>query len=180
VQNSPGQFKQVVVLGLHFQLPHGVQLNAATNVTPLGQIRYTAYATTYASRGVGSDSPGATFSGKFFSNVVRGTVVNPQDEPIAGAALLIGGELAVTDSEGNFQVRRKKAGTVNLEVAFDEFTTPGSYVVVSAPATVLAAREDGAQDYKIILRRVPYVSSTAGPSNRVPTPEEQTAPPDVY
>ncbi len=155
VQNSPGQFKQVVVVGLHFQLPHGVQFNADTTVTPLGQIRYTAYASTYASHGLGRDSSGASFSGAFFHNVVHGTVVNPQDEPIEGAALLIGGELAVTDSEGHFLVRMKKPVSLDLQVAFDEFTASGSYVTVSAPTTVKATNEETAQDYTIVLRRVP-------------------------
>jgi hypothetical protein len=155
VQNSPGLFKQVVVVGLHFQLPHSVQFNADTTVTPLGQIRYTAYANTYASHGLGRDSSGASFSGAFFRNVVRGVVVNPQEEPIAGAALLIGGELAVTDSEGNFLVRMKKPGSLDLQVAFDQFTAPGSYVVVSAPTSVKATSEESAQEYKVVLRRVP-------------------------
>jgi hypothetical protein len=37
------QLKQVIVVSLHLQLPHGVQFNAGTNVTPLGQTRYSAY-----------------------------------------------------------------------------------------------------------------------------------------
>jgi len=156
VQNAPGQFKQVVVLGLHFQLPHGVQFNMATNVTPLGQVRYTAYASTYAYHGQGSDSPGASFTGAFFRNVVRGRVVDAQDEPIAGAALRIGGELTVTDSEGDFLLRVKKPGQLNLQVAFEEFTAAGNYVAISAPATVSAMREEAAQNYKIVLKQVPY------------------------
>jgi hypothetical protein len=164
IQNSPGQFKQVIVVGLHFGLPHGVQLNASTNVTPLGQVKYTAYASTYAYHGMGSDSPGASFSGAFFRNVVRGHVVDPQDEPVAGAALRIGNELAITDSEGNFLVRLKKAGNLNLEVAFDEFTAPGSYVLVSALPTVKAVRDENAQDYKIVLRRVPVAPPSTKPA----------------
>ena len=35
---------------------------------------------------------------------------------------------------------------------------PGSYIVVSAPAAVRATREEDAQDYKIVLRRVPVAS----------------------
>jgi hypothetical protein len=170
VQNSPGQFKQVIVLGLHFQLPHGVQLNMSTNVTPLGQVRYTAYASTYAYHGMGNDSPGASFSGKFFSNVVRGHVLDMQDEPIAGAAVRIGADVAVSDSEGNFLIRLKKAGDLNLQVAFDEFTAPGSYVAISAPSTVKATREDDAPDYKIVLKRVPYAQAS-DPSKRTSEPD---------
>ena len=67
-----------MVLGLHFQLPHGVQFNMDTNVTPLGQVRYTAYGSTYAYRGLGNTSPGTSFSGAFFQNVVRGEVLDPR------------------------------------------------------------------------------------------------------
>ena len=159
VQAGPNQLKQVVVVSLHFQLPHGVQFDAATNVTPLGQLRYTAYASTYAYRGLGPASPGTSFSGAFFRNAVHGQVLDPQGEPIEGAALRIGADLAVTDSGGNFIVRLKKAGDLNLRVAFDEFTAPGNYVVVQAPATVRAASEESAQAYLIVLRRLPNTAS---------------------
>jgi hypothetical protein len=167
-QSSSGQFKQVIVLGLHFQLPHGLQLNASTNVTPLGQVRYTAYASTYAYHGLGTDSPGASYSGAFFHNVVRGRVLDPQGQPIAGAALWIGEDLAVSDSDGEFLVRVKKAGEMNLKVAFDEFTAPGNYVVVQSPETVRAASEDSSQEYEIVLRRVANAPPPASPAKNSP------------
>lgn len=172
VQSPSGQFKQVMVLGLHFQLPHGMQFNMDTDVTPLGQIRYTAYGTTYAYHGMGRESSGTSFTGKFFQNVVRGQVLDPNGEPVAGAALQIGPELAVTDSEGNFMVRLKKAGVLTLKIAFDEFTTPGRYVIVQAPQTVKAAREDSAEDYSIVLRRIPNGVSSADPSHQQDTPDQ--------
>ncbi len=171
VQSPNGQFKQVMVLGLHFQLPHGMQFNLDTNVTPLGQVRYTAYGTTYAYHGMGRDSSGTSFTGKFFQNVVRGQVLDPDGEPVAGAALQIGPELAVTDSEGNFMVRVKKAGELSLKIAFDDFTAPGRYVIVEAPQTVKAAHEDSAQEYSIVLRRIPNGVSSADPSHQPDMPE---------
>ena len=156
---GPGQLKQVMVLGLHFQLPHGLQFNMDSNVTPLGQVRYTAYGSTYAYRGLGQTSPGTSFSGAFFKNVVRGEVLDPEGLPIAGAALRIGPELAVTDSDGNFLVRLKKGGDLPLEVAFEEFTAPGNYALVQAPPTVKAALEDSSQDYTIVLRRLKNAAS---------------------
>jgi len=173
VQNGPGQFKQVMVLGLHFQLPHGVQFNMDTNVTPLGQVRYTAYGSTYAYHGIAQASPGTSFSGAFLRNVVRGEVLDPQGEPIAGAALRIGTELTVTDSYGDFMVRLKKADNLELKVAFDEFTAPGNYVIVEAPATVKPAREESAEKYRIVLRRLPNAISSTDPS---PQPRESPAP----
>lgn len=164
VQAGPNQLKQIVVVSLHLQLPHGVQFNAQTNVTPLGKLAYTAYASSYAYRGMGPAAPGTSFSGAFFQNAVHGRVLDSQGAPIEGAALRIGAELAVTDSDGNFTVRVKKAGDLKLKVAFEEFTTPGNYVVVQAPETVRAARADSAQSYTIILRRVRNTMSTADPS----------------
>ena len=171
VQNTPGQFKQVMVVGLHFQLPHGVQFNMDSDVTPLGQVRYTAYGSTYAYRGLGRTSPGTSFSGAFLRNVVRGEILDPAGDPIGGAAVRIGNELAVTDSEGNFMVRLKKPGELNLKVAFDEFTAPGRYVIVQAPETVNATREDAAEVYSIVLRRMPNGISFAEPSHPSELPD---------
>lgn len=165
VQAGPGQLKQVIVVGLHFQLPRGIQFNAGTNVTPLGQIRYTTYASTYAYHGLGPASPGASFSGAFFQNSVHGRVLNPEGQPIEGAAVRVGAEMAFTDSDGNFIVRVKKSGELDLKIAFDEFTTPGNYVVVQAPPTVKAVRDDSAELYKIILRRLPNSVSASDPQN---------------
>ncbi len=166
VQSGPSQFKRIMVVGLHFQLPRGMQFNLDTAVTPLGQVRYTAYGSTYAYHGLGRPSPGTSFSGAFFQNVVRGQVLDPEGQPIVGAALRIGPELAVTDSEGNFMVRVKKAGVLDLKIVFEEFTAPGSYVIVQAPATVKAAREDSAEQYTIVLRRVPNASAPADASHQ--------------
>ena len=165
LQAGPNQLKQVIVIGLHFQLLRGIQFNAGTNVTPLGQIRYTTYASTYAYRGLGPVSPGASFSGAFFQNAVHGQVLNPDGQPIEGAALRIGSELAFTDSGGNFIVRMKKAGDLDLKIAFDDFTIPGNYVVVQAPATVKAVRDDSAEIYKIVLRRIPNAVSASKPAS---------------
>jgi hypothetical protein len=177
VPSASGQFKQVMVLSLHFQLPYGVQFNMDTDVTPLGQIRYTAYGSTYAYRGLGRSSSGASFTGSFFKNTVRGQVLDPDGEPIAGAALQIGPELAVTDSEGNFMLRLKKSGELKLKIAFDEFTAPGKYVIVNAPPTVKATSKESAQEYSIVLRRIPNGVTSADPSHQPDLPDH---PPDSH
>jgi len=176
VQSPGGQFKQVMVLGLHFQLPHSMQFNMDTNVTPLGQVRYTAYGSTYLYHGLGNTSPGTSFSGAFFRNVVRGEVLDPDGSPIPGAALQIGPDLAVSDSDGNFMVRVKKSGELSLKVDFQEFTAPGRYVIVQAPQTVKATREDSAQEYSIVLRRLPNGESSADPSHQPDAPDNPTRP----
>jgi len=173
VQSSSGQFKQVMVLGLHFQLPHGVQFNVDSNVTPLGQVQYTAYGSTYAYRGMGNSAPGTSFTGSFFQNIVRGKVVNSQGEPIEGAALRIGSELAITDTDGNFMVRVKKEGELELKIEFSEFTAPGNYVVERAPSTVKAMREESAQEYTVVLRRTLNAPRPDDPSHPLSQPNLQ-------
>jgi hypothetical protein len=73
-------------------------------------------------------------------------------------------------------VRVKKSGELDLKIAFDEFTTPGNYVVVQAPPTVKAVRDDSAELYKIILRRMPNTVSASDPKNG---PLNPTLPPDL-
>ncbi len=176
VPNAAGQFKQVMVLGLHFQLPHGVQFNMDTDVTPLGQVLYTAYGSTYEYRGMKNTSPGTSFSGAFFQYMVRGEVLDPEGEPIPGAALKIGSELAITDSDGNFMVRMKKPGEVSLKIAFEEFTAPGRYVIVQAPQTVKATRKESALEYSIVMRRLPNGVTTADPSHQQDLPDQPLRP----
>jgi len=173
-QSASGQFKQVMVMSLHFQLPHGVQFNMDTNVTPLGQVLYTAYGSTYAYHGLGNTSPGTSFSGSFFQNVVRGQVLDSNGDSIAGAALQIGPGLAISDSDGNFMLRVKKGGEMNLKIAFDEFTVPGKFVIVQAPQTVKATREDSAQEYSVVLRRLPNGVASADPSHQTDSTAQPT------
>jgi hypothetical protein len=146
-----------------------------SDVTPLGQTRYTAYATGYAYRGPGQTSGGTSFSGAFLQNVVRGEVLDPAGQPVEGAALRIGPELTVTDSEGNFMVRVKKAGPLSLKISFEDFTAPGKYVIVQAPATVQATKEEAAQVYTVVLRRIPNGVSSADPSHQPDLPETPPA-----
>jgi hypothetical protein len=142
----PGQpqFRQVLALGLHFQLPHGVQLNFGTVASPT----------------LRSLSDGTSASTAIFVNIVGGRVEDASGEPIAGAAIRIGRDLVFSDSRGLFFTRVKSPGDLPLVVALEEFTAPGAYAVVSAPAIVCAAREDTALEYKVILKRVPALSSS--------------------
>jgi carboxypeptidase family protein len=103
-------------------------------------------------------------------NVIKGEVLDPSGQPIEGAAVQIGTEVAVTDSEGNFMVRVKKSGDLSLKIAFDDFTVPGKYAIVQAPATVRATNDDAAQIYTIVLRRLPTGVSSADPSHQTDSP----------
>jgi hypothetical protein len=155
--SAPGlpQFRQVLVLGLHFQLPHGIQFNYGTDVSTNGQVHYTAYGTSIGYRTIKGSPGGPQYASAFYSNVARGRVVDPSGQPVAGAAVLIGKTLAFSDSAGKFLVRVKSPGELPLEVAVEDFTAPGAFAVVSAPPKVRATQEDSAQEYNIVVKRVP-------------------------
>ncbi|MBZ5660702.1 MAG: carboxypeptidase-like regulatory domain-containing protein [Acidobacteriia bacterium] len=159
---APGvpQFRQVMVLGLHFQLPFGMQLNYGTDVSTDGQMRYTAYGTSIGYHTIKGTPGGPQLAGSFYSNVARGRVVDASGQPVAGAAILIGKTLAFSDSKGIFLVRMKSSGELPLEVSLDDFTAPGAFAVVSAPPKVLVTREDSAQEYEVIVKRVPPQSAS--------------------
>jgi hypothetical protein len=151
---GPQQFKQVLVLGLHFQLPRGIQIRVDTNVGPTGKVRYTSYATSYGYREM-SATPGASSSGGFFRYVVRGRVSDIDGQPLEGAAVLIGEEQAFTNSQGEFFVRVRRDRAVPFAVAVGEFVAPGRYEVVSAPSTVLPALDGEETAYAVVVRRLP-------------------------
>jgi len=125
-----------------------------SSISPSGQVRYTSYATTYSYRAM-SASPGASSSGGFFRYLVSGRVVDPDGNPLEGAAVEIGGELAFTNSQGTFDVRLRKNQTVPFAVALNEFVVPGRYEVVSAPDRVVPALDGAQKDYTIVVRRLP-------------------------
>jgi len=165
VSAGPAQFKQVLVLGMHFQLPRGIQFQADTSVDPTGKVRYTTYATSYGYHAM-SASPGASSSGGFFRYLVSGRVVDMDGHPVEGAAVRIGGDLAFTNSEGAFNMRLRKDQALPFAVAFEEFVTPGRYEVLSAPERVLPALEGEEQLYDVVVRRLP---NAPAPPARTPS-----------
>lgn len=145
-------FKQALALTLRFHLFGNLELNAGTYVAPDGRVRYTAYTRTFLYHGpFSAEAPAVVIFHKY---LIHGRVTDEEERPIRGAALRIDGEMAFTDSDGEFFVRKRKTGPYRLEVVVSEFLQPGRYEVLSAPTTVTAARDDEATPVLIILRRV--------------------------
>ncbi|MBI1750200.1 MAG: hypothetical protein HY234_01755 [Acidobacteria bacterium] len=152
------QFKQVIAASARLRLWNGIEVNGASDVTPLGKVRFTVYATGFAYRGVSYGRGSAPASGAIYSYVVRGRVLEEGGQPVRGAAVKIDGELVFSDSQGSFFLRRKKQKECELSVALDQFILPGNYQVVSAPKTVKAAREEMAEMYEVVLKRLKNVA----------------------
>jgi len=149
------QFRQVLALTLRFQLPHDMQASLDTQISPLGETRYSAHMASYLYRGFGPHAGNRVPSNAFSDYIVQGRVLEVQGQPVSGAALLIDSELVFADSRGQFFLRRNKQREYPLEVALDQFMLPGKYEVVSAPSRVRTAREGQGETVEIVLRRLP-------------------------
>lgn len=81
--------------------------------------------------------------------LVRGIVRDPSGRPVAGAAVLVGKEMAFTDLDGTFFVRFRKAKTVPIKVVPRDFRAPGNWRVISAPDLVTPQPKDNTKAVNI-------------------------------
>jgi hypothetical protein len=150
----PGQspFRQVLSLNFRGKVWKDMDLHAATNYTPLGQTRYTAYVTNELySDGTGLVAAGRSAGRAIPPYAVRGLVLDEDNRPIFGAALIIDPDQVFTDSDGAFVCRKKKSGEYDLKVDLANFLFPEELVVVSAPARVQATGP-GADQNQVVVR----------------------------
>lgn len=152
----PGQpaFRQVALLHLRWLLPRGLELHADTNVTPLGRVRYTAYADSVSYL----DSAGSTRPSsrrKFAPCAVLGGVYDESGSAVSGAAVAVDGQLVFSDSDGQFLAPMPRCISYPFRVVHQEFLTLETYTVVAAPSFVVAAPESTAAPVRVLLRRTP-------------------------
>ena len=146
------QFKQALVLRFELRLIGDMQLQGGTDIAPDGSVRYTSYGSSFLYHQGMPQVHGPALS--FPKYLLQGQVADEKGNPIAGAALRIGGEEVFTDSGGRFFLRVRKAGPHRLEVVFGNFLAPGSYMLVSAPGEVTAGGENQAGEISIVVRRL--------------------------
>jgi hypothetical protein len=161
----PGQspFRQVLSLNFRGRIWRDMDIHAATNYTPLGQTRYTAYVTNELySDGSGLVAPGKAAGRALPPYLIRGVVRDEQKQPVFGAAVTVNRQQVFTDTDGVFVMREKKGGEYGFVVDLSNFLFPGAYQVVSAPAKVLASPENSPDAPIVVtLRRVGTESETA-------------------
>lgn len=148
-------FEQALALNASYRITGPWQITAASNVAPDGHLRYSLGASTYLYRfrGLATNARADSFS--IARYLVQGVVKDDRGNPLEGAALHIGKEVAYSDSSGRFMVRFSKRGPFPLSVVPEEFITNGVYEVVSAPSQANAETEDNASDVQVVVRRVP-------------------------
>ena len=114
-----------------------------------GRLRYSAGASTLLTPH--SHGGGEYQSLKLAKYVIRGHVRDERGAPIPGAALRIGNDVVVTNTDGEFLLREKKGGAYSLTVEFEQFLNPLQFRVVTAPPTVTAVSEESAPDILVVL-----------------------------
>ena len=137
----PGQspFRQILSLNFRGKVWRDMDLHAATNYTPLGQTRYTAYVTDELySDGAGLVAAGRSAGRSIPPYLIRGEVHDEQNQPVFGAAVLIDRQEIFTDSDGVFELPEKKGGEYDLKVDLANFLFPSKFEIVSAPKRIRA------------------------------------------
>ena len=147
-------FVQTTSASITLQLPHSSTASLSTVQMPDGSMRWTSYGGSFFQgplQGAALPSIGRSSSkpGKY---VVNGLVLDERGSPVEGAAVMIGQELAIADSEGKFFVRMKYTKPVAISVDLAEFAAPGKWEVVSCPASAVPGT-DAAEAIQIRLKR---------------------------
>lgn len=146
-------FEQALAVNASIRVRGPLQVSVVSNVDPTGHVRYSFGANTYLYRlrGMAANavSPDSFSIAKY---LIQGVVKDELGNPVEGAALHVGKEIAYTDSSGRFQVRVSKHGPYAISVVPDEFLTNTTYEVDSAPAQARAETDDLAAELQILVR----------------------------
>jgi hypothetical protein len=162
-------FRSTLNLTARLQLGN-YSTSLGTYVRQDGSIDYSASGSTFLYMGgLGGIQPQQVGTGGGMGRyVIRGVVRDDGGQPVEGAALDLGGELAFTNSAGEFFVRVRRPTAYDLSVRLEEFLFPGRWEVVSAPARVQAEREGAAPGIEVILRHPAPAPAAPAPAPVVP------------
>jgi hypothetical protein len=146
-------FERALALNVRFAISSETQLTGGSFVDPLGHTRYTFGINKYFYRFKGKsgvDAPGPLY--RFPKYSISGIVLDVGGNPIGGAAIHVGDQVAYSDAHGRFMVRVDKRAPYKLTVALDEFIVPGVFEVNESP-TIATPGNDGTASVKIVLTR---------------------------
>ena len=135
VATDPGNpFQQAMTFDARVRLPRNFALHAGSNIGPTGLTQYTfELASSFARDAIIADS---VSQGGLGVNTLRGRVVEPNGQPVEGAAVMVGTERLYSDADGIFFFREKHPHKYPFKVLPNEFVSPWTYVTRSAPVEV--------------------------------------------
>jgi outer membrane protein OmpA-like peptidoglycan-associated protein len=154
--------------------------NLGTYVRPDGAVDYSASGGTFLYMGAFGGVQPQQLGQSLGRYVVRGVVRDDAGAPVEGAAVGLNGDLAFTNSRGEFFVRVRRPQRYELSVPLQEFLLPGHWEIVTAPTEAVAEPEEGAPGIEIILRRAvpaapaPAPTPVPAPADSAPAPTADT------
>lgn len=147
-------FQNSLLLDVSLHLFGRASLHGATFVGPTGKLLYTTNASAIAVRGE-SGLPAGDQMLSVGASVLRVQVLDPENHPIEGAALLIDGKPAYTNADGVFLVRERRVHQHQLKIVPDQFLEGGRWEVVSMPHIIASSMRQDAPGIIVIVRRIP-------------------------
>ena len=139
--------------------------NLGTYVRPDGSVDYSASGSTFLYMGAFGGVQPQQIGQSLGRYVVRGVVRDETGAPVEGAAVRLNGDIAFTNSSGEFFVRARRPQRYDLAVPLEEFLLPGHWEIVAAPTEAVAEAEDRAHDIEITLRHVTPAALPPAPSS---------------
>jgi hypothetical protein len=151
--HTSSPFQQSLMLDLGIHLFGRATLHGATFVGPTGQTLYTATATAIAVRGQSSrPSDNVIAMGQ---SILRMQVVDDDNKPVEGAALLIDTRPVFTGPDGVFEMHERKRHVHSLKVLTDQFLDGGEWEVKSMPQAVSSNPQEGDPGVVVVVHRIP-------------------------
>ena len=148
--------------------------NLGTYVRPDGAVDYSASGSTFLYMGAFGGVQPQQLGQSLGRYIVRGVVRDDAGAPVEGAAVGLNGDLAFTNSRGEFFVRVRRPQRYDLTVPLQEFLLPGHWEIVTAPTEAVAEPEEGALGIEIILRRAVPAAPAPAPPDSAPAPRADT------
>lgn len=160
--NTASPFQESLMLDASLHLFGRASLHGATFVGPTGKLLYTATADGIAVHGQsslpGEDQPALG------NSVLRVQVVDPENRPVEGAALLVDARPVFTDQAGAFALRERKPRQHTLKVLVDQFLDGGRWEVRSMPTSIWSSARENDAAALVVVHRIPVPASPGGPT----------------
>lgn len=128
-------YQQVLGISISFRL-HDTTVSASTIFNPVtGKTLWNVVGEQYIqAEGLSLRGHETHSTGKY---LIAGECILEDGTAVEGCAVVIGKQIVFSNSRGRFETRQKNT-TASISVRVEEFAAPGSYTVVSAPATATA------------------------------------------